>query len=490
MKPAIPRRLRNHPWFFGALAALALVAAAGAMEAWRQGRRARTGTEEVARLRIERLSSQTQPEMVAAAGAALDRAQAELRQARADWPGTTESTTAPADRLGAYAELMAFIERNRAAARASGVEVAKRECFGFGRHAQVAPSEGEVAAVLEQVSAVERVLAVLFAAEPAELVGVWREAPDTAGPGANASGTDEWCVLEPARSVRVPGMVQARALRVEFVGTTGCLRRFLNGLAAAPALVVCEVAAAKPEATDRRGTRQESRAGWRRFSVTLEAVTVAGGTGEMKRGGGTPAPVWAVDEGAAGFALFAPAGIGVAEAGQRRDAAAGPAASPKDGHSLGIELVAVRRVPYRWRVVGHAGGPGGEAAMLEDAVTRRSVLLRAGARDAVSGVVLQTLECLRARDGSRVVHATLFDPGEPGPIVLTTAGGEGPARVVAMLRVAGQTAPLTVPEGATVRSGGADYVVGRFSVEPAAVELARTDVAGAKSAVRLSVSTK
>ena len=486
MKPAVPRRLRVYPWFFGALAALALVAAAGAVESWRVGRRARAGAGEVARLRIERLSSQTQPEMVAAAGAALGRAQAELRQAREGWPGAKEPTTAPADRLGAYAELVAFIERSRAGARTAGVAVAKRECFGFGRHAQEAPPEGEVAVVLEQSRAVEQVLAVLFAAEPAELRGVWREAPDTAGPGASASGTDEWCVLEPALSMRVPGLVQARALRVECVGTTDCLRRFLNGLAAAPALVVCEVAVAKPEAMDRRGTRQEPRSEWRRFSVTLERVAVVGGTAEAQAGGETPQPIW----GETGYAMFAPAELGAGTAGTRSDMPAARTASPMNGHDLGLELVAVRRIPYRWRLVGHVGGAGGWVAMLEDAATRRSVLLRAGDRDKVSGGVLQGLEVLPAHGGGRMVRAILTDSGASGPVVLTTAGAEGPACLLAVLRVVGRSDVLTVPEGGTVRSGVADYVVGRISAEPAAVELVRAESSGAKAAVRLSVATR
>ncbi len=490
MKPAIPRRLRLYPWFFGSLAALALLAMAGAVAGWKQGRRARSGREEVARLRIERLSSQTQPEMVTAAGLALDRAQAQLRQARAEWPGVKESPPESADRLGAYAALMAFIERSRAAAQVAGVAVGKDECFGFARHAHEAPLESEVAAVLEQVSSVERMLAVLFAAEPVELVGVWCEAPDPVGSGGSAGRAGEWCGLAPARSVRVPGLVQTRALRVELVGTTRCLRRFLNGLAAAPALVVREVAVAKPEPTSRRGARQDSRPGVRRFVVTLETVTVAGGTGEVRDGDGTAMPVWAEREGASGGELFTPAGLAVAEAVRGREPLARSPVSPDFGNGLGIELVAVRRAPYRWRLVGHVAAASGGVAMLEDSATRRCALLRAGERDNGSGVGLQGLEVLRERGGGRVVRATLADPGEPGPIVLTTGGAEGPARVVAVLRVEGQTAPLTVPEGATVRSGGAAYVVGRISVEPAVVEIARVDAGGTRSAVRLSVATE
>ncbi len=486
MKPAIPRRLRLYPWFFGSLAALALLTMAGTVAGWKQGRRARSGREEVARLRIERLSSQTQPEMVTAAGLALDRAQAQLRRARAEWPGVKEPPPGSADRLGAYAALMAFIERSRAAAQVAGVAVGKDECFGFARHAHEAPLESEVAAVLEQVSAVERVLAVLFAAEPVELRGVWREAPDTAGPGANASGTDEWCVLEPARSVRVPGLVQAGALRVEFVGTTDCLRRVLNGLAAAPALIVREVVVAETEATDRRGTRPELRSEWRRFSVTLETVTVAGGTAEAQAGGEAAQPVWAE----AGSALFAPVELGGGAAGARRDMPVAPTMAPKIDHAIGIELVAVRRVPYRWRLVGRVGQAGGGAAMLEDAATRRSVLLRAGDRDKTSGVVLQDLEIVPERGGGRVLRATLSDPGESAPVVLTTAGAVGPARLVAVLRVAGRAEVLTVPEGATVRSRGADYIVGRISAEPAVVELVRGESSRGKAAVRLSVATR
>lgn len=472
MTRAMMARWRAYPVFFVSLAVLGLAGAAGAADAWQQARRLGRAEALRAQRRLELLAPQTRPEMVAAAAEEAARAQEQLRRARASWPGFAAADGPLPDRLGAYAALAAFVERSRAAAKAAEVAIAKDECFGFARHQHEAPAAGEVATVSAQLEAVERVLAALLAASPSRLLAVWREDPQSVGCTPVRAGA-EWCSLDLVRSVRVPELAQTRVVRVAFVGTTGVLRAFLNGLARAPALVVREVMVAKP---DERGEATRGREpGCRRFTVTLEAVAIAGGIGGTVGTEATAPPIWVEPAGPVGgrFEVFAPASLEF-DPGQRSWREASPVAVPEGG--WGVELREVRRVPYRWRLVGHVGDGADCGAVLEDRATRRSVVLRPGGREPDTGLVLTALEFPRAADGGRGLRATLADPGVREPVVLTPSGGDGPVHWTAVLQVPGKVAPVEVAEGATVAITGAHLTIGR--IDAAGVEVTRAATAG------------
>ncbi|HLP07866.1 MAG TPA: Amuc_1100 family pilus-like protein, partial [Opitutaceae bacterium] len=145
------------------MATLAVAAIAGAVGVGCGLGRWRTEEAKLAQLRIERLTPQARPEMIAAAEAALKAARERLGFARAAWPAPI-TDGAEVDRLGAYAELLCYVERCRAAAEAAGVTLEAGERFGFSRYAQEAPAAEEVTEVLAQKQVLERVLGALFAA--------------------------------------------------------------------------------------------------------------------------------------------------------------------------------------------------------------------------------------------------------------------------------------------------------------------------------------
>jgi len=485
---AAMKRLRAYPVFFAAMAVLVLAAGGAAADLVRQGQRWRTAQRECERLRLERLAPHVRPEMIAVTRDELERGRTRLQKERVAWPGGDAAPEAM-DRLGAYAELVAFAERCRAAAERAGTAVAKDARFGFASHAGEAPAESEVAAVLGQMREVERVLEALFKAGPERLIGVWRENPAT--DAAMRSGGD-WCALELVRSVQVPGLVRTRVVRVGFVGTGACLRRFLNRLAAESALVVRDVAAAVPESkSGREKTARGLGGAQREFSVTLESVTVEGATGGRVRDAATPVPaVWREPAGdVARGELFAPATLEF-DAAQERWALPSCDAAAVGLEDFGVTLVAVRRVPYRWRLAGVVGTAPERRALLEETATRRTVLLGNGERESQSGVALEALDEERLADGGRGVRAVLRDPQERGPVVLTTTGG-GPERSLAVLRLAGREEPVVLGEGATVQAGGWSFGVGRFRAVPESVEVSRTAADTGAATVRwLQVSKR
>lgn len=493
MRLAVPSRWREYPVFFAGLAALLLAAAAGAVDGWHQTRRLRATERESARLRLELLTPQARPEMVAAVGAELERAREQLRLARAQWPGWSEAATVPPERLAAYAEMAAFVERTRAAASAARVALAKDECFGFARYRAEAPEDGEVGTALAQLKATERILQALFAAGAERLVRVWREAPNPEGGAAVVRESSEWCALEVVRSVRVPDLVRSHVVRTAFVGTTEQLRAFLLRLAAGPGLVVREVAvAAADEKEEKVKSPRMLGPRSRRFAVTVETVEVAGGGDGVIGGESERSELWPQAVAPAGqqrgFAVFSSPNLAFDET--RRTWESVPAES-RGGDAFGVELLAVRREPYRWRLVGHVGEGGGSAALLEEASTRRSVCWHVGEGDARSGATLSALEFVQAKNGVREVRAVLADRGETVPVVLTTSRPVGPERLVAVLRVQGNAAPVEIAEGATAQVQGVSYGVRQISTEPVEAEITRSASPGtAAETRRLRAPTK
>ncbi len=439
--------LRKYPVFSGAMVAVVCAAAVGVVDLWRQQRRWRTVAAECERLRIESLTPQVRPEMVAAAEGGPEALRMELAAALGRWPGSEEATAVP-DRLEVYAALSAFVERCRGAATAAGIEWAKAERFGFARYAHEAPAAHEAAAEMVRMGVVERALGVLLEAGPQRLCGVTfeRSAPQGAPLGN--------------RSETANGVVEHWPVGIEFTGTSECLRRFLNGLVAAGAYVVREVAVAPVERETRAppgGAAPDG--GLRRIAVRLEAVRVRGGTGGAAIEFG---PVW-VKAGDEGRTLF-----GAAGGRASRRVATGTV------DDWGVELVAVRRAPGRWRLVGHLGDGADGKALLEETTTRRSVRLRVGEADAATGVVLRLLEAARAADGGRVVRVRLQDPVAAREFDLASEGGSAaPERQIAVLRIAGRAETLEVEAGEELSVGGDQLMVDRITEDPPMVEIVR-----------------
>jgi hypothetical protein len=157
----------------------------------------------------------------------------------------------PAARTDAYFDLAAFVERTRQLARNHGVDVRPEAAqFGFATHANEAPELERIPVVFRQRQIAQYLIEALLEARPRALVSITREFPLTARereerdaaaaaaargerapePAANRGGAD-FFALDPRASVRAPGVLDATAFRLTFIGQTDSLRTFLNRLA-------------------------------------------------------------------------------------------------------------------------------------------------------------------------------------------------------------------------------------------------------------------
>ncbi|MBA4138555.1 MAG: hypothetical protein C0518_14715 [Opitutus sp.] len=153
----------------------------------------------------------------------------------------------PTRPLDAYFALAAFAERARALAARQQVELRTEERFGFSSYANDGPEPDLLGAVHRQQTVIEYLVETLCEARPRSLLAVQRErpltdaqraaartAPDAASRKTGSAGDETADFFEAAPQVRlrVPGLVDTEAYRLEFTGQTQTLRALLNELAA------------------------------------------------------------------------------------------------------------------------------------------------------------------------------------------------------------------------------------------------------------------
>jgi hypothetical protein len=165
----------------------------------------------------------------------------------------------PPERIDAFLDLAAFVERMRGDAARSGVALKSDERFSFSAFAVEGPTPGTISAVFDQKIRVQSLLAALFSAHPRRLLSVQREVPvvrvggPASAPGrpqasrAELPSTDLF-VMDPGLSSREAGLVEAMAFRVVFVGPTGTLRAFLAELARRKLPVAARLVEVEPAA--------------------------------------------------------------------------------------------------------------------------------------------------------------------------------------------------------------------------------------------------
>lgn len=477
---ALWRRVRAYPVFCGGCTLAVLGAVTGGWVLVRAVEGLRHARVEFAQLRVEQLSPQVRPEMVETVGAELAQARAQLHARQEDWPGPP-AAEAP-ERLDVYAELVALAERLRAAAAAAQVALAKEEHFGFGRYANEAPPAAEAGAILAQGRAVEAVVSALLAARPEQLLGVWRESVGGADHGATTGDEFGW---EPGRSLRRPGLVETHAVRVAFTGGTTALRTFLNRLAAAPALLVREVAVAPAEQREARRRAGTELGGRRSFTVTVEVATLSGGRATPERAVAGDAIAWAPPRADAVGELFG-AGEWDFDAAQRRWTRPPKPAQVRE--DFGIELLAVQ-APPRWRLLGGVGAGADARVLVEDTHSRQSWWLEGGRTDARSGLTLRRLERSRTANGGRTLRAVIDQPGAAEPMVLEAGAGMKPEPAAAVLRLHGRDEPVVVGPGAIVQTAGVRYRIGAVRQIPPGVAVTRLADGGASGETRQLVVT-
>lgn len=249
--------LRKNPLFAAVLAlGFAAVVAQGwfIYATWQRTKRAEVALRQRQEERdwLARQSPALSPansDAIAADVAAAEKKLAELRRTLAGrgrwWPAPPKRTT------DAYFALASFAEKTRALAVRQQVELRPDERFGFASYANVGPEPELLGAVHRQRVLIEHLVESLLEARPRAFLGVQREHPLTAAqraalreppaPGAPAAAATEarhggdakdFFEPDPQLRLRVPGLVETEAFRIEFTGQTQTLRAFLNDLAA------------------------------------------------------------------------------------------------------------------------------------------------------------------------------------------------------------------------------------------------------------------
>lgn len=478
MTTGLHARMRRYPAFFagmGVATALTLALAVALGRDYGEWRRAGQALE------------QGQRELVAASAAANGAAAVEAEALRgergrvmAELFGSESAAVLggglPAGRIEAYADLVAFVERHRVRAAQAGVAVAADERFGFGRYSREGPALDAVAAVWRQRVELDDVLDALWAARPESLTGVW-------------CGEDEAAGTPSGRSLGVAGLVESRRCRLAFVSETPCLRQYLPALAGLARPVVVREVRAEPMPVDER--RPGAPPGLR-FTLRLELLSPAGPVAapEVAVAAGATVPLWPAPLAQSTGAGWCFEVFGAPMMEYRKDrrewVLVGGAAGPATRQNAEVELVEVRRLPYRWRLVGHGGKSDDEGwVVLEDTRAGRTARLRRGERDEEGAITLQEWRLVRAPGGEQVVEAKLL--GRDAAERWLRAGVPAPGSEFAVvLREGGLGALVEGLTGATVRVGPSEFRIGAIEENPASVEITRlVNRSGASETLRL-----
>lgn len=301
--------LKRNGLFVVWLVACAAGAAAGGWEwrTWRERHRraeARLAGVEGERAQLAAAVPAPTEENGRVLAATLAQAEARAAELRAVWrapDGEAFAGPAPDRPMDAYFALEAMAERVRTAAVRAQVALRPEESFGFASHAHEGPASDILPVVHRQRQVVEHLLRTLIEARPQAILGVQRERPREilrrraaagAGPAAEEESGREPAVAadffapEAAGGVRLPGLVEGEAYRVEFTGQTQTLRTWLNALAdgRAPLAVrgvEVEAGPAPAPATGEGGAPADSAApvplvtnNFSKFAVIVEAVEI------------------------------------------------------------------------------------------------------------------------------------------------------------------------------------------------------------------------
>lgn len=264
-------RIKNHPLLW---TMLLLAVAALATEAWLLQRERLQARHAVAALqqkkqerdRLARQSPTLSEENERAIGRDLAGAEKMLVvwQAALQGQDTKLLAAQPPDKsIDVYFNIAAFVEKTRAMAVRAQVTFQPDERFGFATHASEGPGTELVPAVFRQRIVLQYLVETLIEARPLAVLAVQREHPLTlaqrtqrnhpAPAGTNGTEPDghsgepgDFFAFDKHVSLRVPGLVDSEAYRLEFTGQTRAVRAFLNNLASFRLPIVVRSVEAEP----------------------------------------------------------------------------------------------------------------------------------------------------------------------------------------------------------------------------------------------------
>lgn len=210
-------------------------------------------------------------------GAAARRALVEglgvLSAAGAADPGPTTT-------LDAFFALNGFVREAAARLAQGGIELKGSDRLGFASYLDRGPTENVLPMVGRQQRIVARLVEAVVASRPIALVSIKRER--IAGTEADAGNPEDYFTPDPGVLLRAADRLETLAFRVELIGETATLMRFLGELAEA-GFAVRSVEAGPEHAEQREGAGGSAQAGreaWRRpggtrFVVVVESLRLA-----------------------------------------------------------------------------------------------------------------------------------------------------------------------------------------------------------------------
>lgn len=166
----------------------------------------------------------------------------------------------------------------------------------------------------------------------------------------------------------------------------------------------------------------------------------------------------------------------------------------RDAHApFGVELVEVRRTPYRIQLVGYAGSEGDYIATFDDLEAGSTFLARAGRTVESAGILLRSFNVEKVRDESgggtavqgTIASAQIRDLRQDRDVTLVQKVRLMNDEPAAVLRVTGDLArQVEAREGATITTADGAFVVGRVAFDPPAAEVTRLESSGKAMEVR------
>jgi len=421
-------------------------------------------------------------------------------------------------RTDAFIDLAGYVRSMRELAGRAGVGVHAEEYFGFSAYAHEGPVPELIAPLLRQRRFAGYLLENLFASRPGQFVALQRAhlAQDhkgmaSAGQAGGAHAPDEADVfrIEPGLSIRAPGVVESMAFRVMFTGYTAAMRSFLNRLASGELPVVVRGVEVEPvkESSPRQHHPASGldalamlvRPARSHFSVTVEfceiisspvpasgrPVAATGSTGALtqpcrwtepaaqKRGRG-----WVYD-------VFTPPSLYYDARARLLSAIPAAEAARTDPTEAApdLELLTVRRGPFRLQLVGYAGAADDRRGIFANIDTGETVIGREGGRLAGQGLTLKSLS-LKCPDagtgesavtGDLVATAIVTDELTHEDLVLTTreqCRAGAPVGLFTSRKTPGFRRELR--EGESITVNGVNYYVERIDLQPPQVVVGST----------------
>ena len=161
-----------------------------------------------------------------------------------------------------------------------------------------------------------------------------------------------------------------------------------------------------------------------------------------------------------------------------------PAGTAEDAPEIpfGLELVAVKRDPFRLQLIGFVGEDADARGVFENRVSGEVFLAAAGRRVPDLALDIKAFsvrpEPVAIPDSmtvnQRVATAVIHDANSRQDVTLTQRERHFSGSVFALVAPPGETAPREVRAGDAFTLGDATYRIGKISLDPAAIEITKT----------------